>query len=96
MPISDQSWKIQDVVKRHYGGTQRLFRKRGEIIEIIKTKKWISKFSQLHSWPPRATAAAYSEGAQALGDAMQSNYNELAHHEQRRFWKVQNQKQTDL
>ena len=61
-----------------------------------KLKKWISKFSQLHSWPPRATAAAYSEGAQALGDAMQSNYNELAHHEQRRFWKVQNQKRTDL
>ena len=33
-----------------------------------------------------ATAAAYSEDAQALGDAMHSNYNELAHHEQRRFW----------
>ena len=30
--------------------------------------------------------AAYSEDAQALGNAMQANYNELAHHDQRRFW----------
>ena len=30
--------------------------------------------------------AAYSEDAQALGNAMQANYNGLAHHDQRRFW----------
>ena len=30
--------------------------------------------------------AAYSDDAQGLGNAMQANYNELAHHDQRRFW----------